>query len=235
MNLIKYINVGGRLKSTANSENPANDHVVAGANAIYDDQKALLQSAINRYLYEAINSICEQLNIDIPTYQDDPNDHPNSGGGNDNPGNTPIGENLQEILDGLNQDLEGLDDRVTQVENTLIDLVPGNQENPDNPDNPGNPSTPDNPTNNQEEIIEENTLVEVTPLGKLRSSGKKTTDFVQTTQNLKALVIEKADYEALKSYDRDTLYFILEPIEGSVFATQESSRGEIDGFPLILN
>jgi hypothetical protein len=78
-------------------------------------------------------------------------------------------------------------------------------------------------------------LVEIDSSGKLKKSDKKTSDFVQTTQNLKALVIEKADYEALKSYDRDTLYFILEPIEGSVFATPESSRGEIDGFPLILN
>lgn len=141
-------------------------------------------------------------------------------------------EDFPEFSSDINLNLEGLDDRVIQVENILIGLVPGNQENPDNPDNP---STSDNPTNNQEEIIEQNTLVEVTPLGNLRSSGKKTSNFVQTTQNLKTLVIEKADYEALRSYDRDTLYFILEPIEGSVFATPESSRGEIDGFPLILN
>lgn len=227
MNIIKYVNVGGRLKSTANSENPANDHVVAGANAIFDDEKALLQSNINKYLYNALETICEQLGIELPNNggNNNPGDNPSTPDNPDNPnpgGNTPIPENLQEILNGLNQaiedlntslnsnsgDLEGLDDRVTQVENTLIDLIPSS-------DDPGN----------QEESTEENTLVEVTPSGKLKSSGKKTTDFVQTTQNCKILVIEEEEYNSLESYDEDILYFVLKPWEEWTFGND---------FPAIL-
>ena len=393
MNIIKYVNVGGRLKSTANSENPANDHVVAGANAIFDDEKALLQSNINKYLYNALETICEQLGIELPNNggNNNPGDNPSTPDNPDNPnpgGNTPIPENLQEILNGLNQaiedlntslnsnsgDLEGLDDRVTEIEEILSDTqLENEQAEQEEYVDLGLPSgtlwakynvgasretecgnyytygsginTYDSsqssyylgaenplpisvdtaaqswgtqwrtPTKEQFEELLANTtcdivtidgiegikltanngkylffpgsgwwsgsnymgaddfsyywsstpyddntnayimsltqshevrgsfrgngfnirpvlqytiparLVEIDSSGKLKKSDKKTTDFVQTTQNCKILVIEEEEYNSLESYDKDTLYFVLKPWEEWTFGND---------FPAIL-
>ena len=51
---INFVKVGGRMHSTSEDSNPANNHVTSGANEIYDDAKGKKQNVINQETDEAL-------------------------------------------------------------------------------------------------------------------------------------------------------------------------------------
>lgn len=51
---INFVKVGGRMHSTSEDSNPANNHVTSGANEIYDDHFGKKQDVINREHHDEI-------------------------------------------------------------------------------------------------------------------------------------------------------------------------------------